>query len=389
MSDDDVYGNDMMHNLSDDELETALTGRDIEGLNAHPVALFLSDAARSLQDVQPPAPSAALAEFVGIRSQLPLKQQTQQAPPVTEEVLDLRLDAPKRKKRKMMSSAMAFAATTTGKIVLGTSAAVAAVGGAQASGVVDVVPDIASTDSSAPESTTTSSTVAPTADPLPLVSPDVTTPATPATPPAEVPTTVGVSDQVLVIPVGDAGTVTVMSIDGALLLVTVDPGAGWTIESSGSYEDEVEVVFSDASNQVKLKVEFEHGVFKVKIEDLLTGLETESFYDENGNPIEKPIDDSDDDDSDYDDDDDDDSDHDDDSDDDDDDDNKSDHDDDDDDDDDDDNKSDHDDDDDDDKSDKSDKSDDDDDDKSDDDDDNKSDHDDDDDKSDDDSGDDD
>ncbi len=358
MSDDDVYGNDMMHNLSDDELETALTGRDIEGLNAHPMALFLSDAARSLQDVQPPAPSAALAEFVGIRSQLPLKQQTQQAPPVTEEVLDLRQVAPNRKKRKMMSSAMAFAATTTGKIVLGTSAAVAAVGGAQASGVVDVVPDIASTDSSAPESTTTSSTVATTSDPLPLVSPDVTTPATPST---EVPTTVDVSDQVLVIPVGDAGTVTVMSIDGALSLVTVDPSAGWTIESSGSYEDEVEVVFSDASYQVKLEVEFEHGVFKVKIEDLLTGLETESFYDENGNPIEKPIDDSDDDDSDYDDDSDDDDSDDDDS------------------DDDDDNKSDHDDDDD--------KSDDDksDDDKSDDDDDNKSDHDEDDDKSDDDS----
>ena len=312
MSDGDVYPNDMHPDLTDTQLEQLLAGKIDPSLIDHPVAAALVHGMETLRNTSPATPTPALSEFVGVVSSPPPIA----SPPA--QILDLRPRPARKRKQKMISSLAAFVATTTGKVALGATVAAAAVGSAQVSGVVDVVPDLG---------TTTEVVAAGPADdtesPVTAINDgeksDNTEPAEPTAPAISDVASEGSDDddiddveeastlnQTLEYRVEGVGTVTVVATDGVLTM-TAEADAGWTLvadDDSDDDDDHAEARFSDGTRGVEVKAEIEHGVIRISVKE--NGEKVDTYFDENGNPIDKPADadhDDDDDESDHDDDD--------------------------------------------------------------------------------------
>ncbi len=141
MTDDDVHGDDMTHpELSDEQLAALLEGRSA-GIDGHPVADALGRAREQLAAEPVPTPGAALSEFLGVgRVTEPIPRSTQAADviDVTDEV------DPTPRRIPVLTSITAFIGTLSGKVLVGTTVAAASIGGAHATGVVDIplLPDV-------------------------------------------------------------------------------------------------------------------------------------------------------------------------------------------------------------------------------------------------------
>ncbi len=64
---------------------------------------------------------------------------------------------------------------------------------------------------------------------------------------------------------GDAGSVTVAVEGGNLVLVSVDPSAGWTVDEVDARSDEVEVEFRSGDTEVRFEAEFEDGQIQIRV----------------------------------------------------------------------------------------------------------------------------
>jgi len=116
----------MHEHLNDDEAERLLS----EEAGSDPLAATLGSMRHHFESVTPPTPSGALSEFVSTDL-------------IAEFTDPATLPTPTLKDRKKMSIST-FVGTAAGKILIGTSVAAASVGGAQATGVLDVplLPDV-------------------------------------------------------------------------------------------------------------------------------------------------------------------------------------------------------------------------------------------------------
>ncbi len=293
----------MASQLTDLQLEQLLAGRVDHSLVDHPVASALTEGMNTLRNLPAATPSPALSEFVGVTSSSP----TPNASPPTE-ILNLRNRPARPRKSKMLSTFTALVATTTGKLALGVTVAAAAVGGAQTTGIVDVVLDSASSEfvaagpvqdeTEAPLTAMVGST-----EPMQSVSAEqVPAPEVESDQTEDDADTrdQSVADQTLTFPVQGVGSVSVVVADGMVSMTGVaDPG--WTASADNdSDEDEAEIRFSNGSRNVEVEAEIEDGTLQITVTE--NDVETEFVFDADGNPIEAS-DDHDDDESDHDDDD--------------------------------------------------------------------------------------
>ncbi|MGI9608368.1 MAG: hypothetical protein ACR2P0_19720 [Acidimicrobiales bacterium] len=296
---DDVDRGEMARRLTDEELAALLSGGAIEDTD-HPVGTFFADARREVDDLEAPAPNAALAEFLNVGVSTP---HTTNLGADALEIIDLDTGAaPKRSTARMISTVSAFVATAAGKVAIGGTVALAAASGAHVAGVVDVpvLPDVNNTavvemaddestglaeDSSSSSSSTTSSTTSTTSTTAPAETPGADT----------APNELAPADEQMVIDVPNVGSVTVVA--GAnLSLADAAPLPGWSVDEIEESPRKVEVRFSDGSNEVDVNVEFEDGAIRVRIRDEAADSEETSWFDLDGVPLaDEPIDDDDDD----------------------------------------------------------------------------------------------
>ncbi|MEM7142898.1 MAG: hypothetical protein AAF548_17875 [Actinomycetota bacterium] len=132
---DDVDGGDMTPDDLSAEQLAALLDDDPQAFPGHPVADALRAARAELANVPAPVPSAALAEFLDVG---PVTEPIPLSAPV-DEVLDLDAgDDSTIRRPALITTITAFVGTFAGKVVVGTTVAAASVGGAHATGVVDV-----------------------------------------------------------------------------------------------------------------------------------------------------------------------------------------------------------------------------------------------------------
>jgi hypothetical protein len=291
----------MHEHLNDDEAERFLSGE----ADGDPLSATLESMRHHFDSVTPPTPSDALSEFLSVDL---VAEFTDSTPPTSPTIKD---------RTKMSLSA--FVGTAAGKILIGTTVAAASVGGAQATGVVDLplLPDV--DDQSVVEVD-----VADIGDDTVI---EVATPVTDELPPAPAASSsdsladdsdsddsVSDSDESddtnLVIAartfdVLDVGTVTIQSdaVNG-LTVVDTTTTDGWTVEidndSDSSDDDddddesdndeshEVEVTFRNGDDRVDFKAEVEDGALRIRIRDRRTDTVEELWFDENGNPIADP-----------------------------------------------------------------------------------------------------
>jgi hypothetical protein len=138
MNESGVQRDDMDPLLTEDGLSNVLSGRVDPAHADDQFVAFLADGADSLRSLEPGRPSPALREFLGVTS-------SHTYPPIGGTVvtgdIDSRRSGPSQRKSKMLTSAVAFAATLTGKLLLSAAVAAAAMGGAHATGVVDLAQD--------------------------------------------------------------------------------------------------------------------------------------------------------------------------------------------------------------------------------------------------------
>ena len=236
-----------------------------------------------------PPVGAALSEFVD--PHLGLAPDTADVgSPADAAEIDLRrepvptLHSPART-RPMLTSITTFAGTLLGKLAIGTSVAVAAAGGAHATGVVDVpiLPDVDKTEVVATESVdpTPDSSAEPLASPSPEPSPSPQASPSPDASPSPEPssdstpasdgTPVGATSTHAVL---DAGAVTI-AIDGAnVTVVSADPAAGWAAEIETDEPHEAEVNFRNGGDRVDFRAEIEDGQLRIRIRDRRTDTET-------------------------------------------------------------------------------------------------------------------
>ena len=257
MSDDDVHRGDM-HELPPEQLDR-LVDEPLAHPGQHRVVRSLGQLGAALRAVDAPTPGPELAEFLDVdAAQARLTDTDQERRPVLLGTL-----AAPTKEKTMFASIATLAATAAGKVVLGTAAAAAAVGGAQVTGVIDLSPDdrpVSLQVAQQPE----------------------------------------VSQPPLEFPAADAGTVTVFLEDGDLVVLGIDSADGWT---GGLDPDpdlgEIEVRFLGAEGGVvSIEVKIRNGIIEVEVLDEL-GVETTMYFDLDGTPLPgDPFDDSDDDNSD-------------------------------------------------------------------------------------------
>lgn len=63
-----------------------------------------------------------------------------------------------------------------------------------------------------------------------------------------------------------AGTVTVVFSNGLLTIASINPAAGWTIQSSEQHADEIEVTLTSGEQEVEIKVRHENGELRAEID---------------------------------------------------------------------------------------------------------------------------
>ncbi len=225
---DDVYQGDM-EPLTPDELDAALAEATSAADPEHVTARFLHEASQTLRSVQPPTPSPALSEFIGVSTSTD-----------TDMVIVLPRHSAveasaQQRKPKMFASLATAAATTGGKLLVGAAALVSVAGGAHATGVVDLVPDGDN------EQTVQVAT-----------QPD------------------GPADEVLGdfrIAAGQAGSVLLYVEDGAVVSAAVSSEDGWSAEQSEGDED-VKVVFTNEDgDEVVVMARLEGELVRVEVAD--------------------------------------------------------------------------------------------------------------------------
>jgi hypothetical protein len=98
--------------------------------------------------------------------------------------------------------------------------------------------------------------------PAPATTPPTTSPT--SAPATTAPTTTVAAEE-RTISAGEAGSVTVAVVDGALELRRVDAAAGWTAEVEERSAHEVEVEFRRGDDEVEVKVELDDGELRVRV----------------------------------------------------------------------------------------------------------------------------
>lgn len=296
----DVHPNDMHPDLTDSQLEQLLIGKIDRTLIDHPVAAVLTEGMETLRATSPASPSPALSEFVGVMSCPPTPIASPPAP-----IVDLRPRSARKRKQKMISSFAALVATTTGKLALGATVAAAAVGGAQVTGIVDVVPDFAATtevvaagpaadDTETPDTTSVEQEAPETSEPNEPVAPAISdVELGDADDDSDDFDEVSTLNQTVVYPVEGVGTVTIVATDGVLTMAA-EANPGWTLVTDDDDDDDrdddelAEARFSDGTRDVKVKAEIEHGAIRITVRE--NGEKVETYFDADGNPIDKPAD---------------------------------------------------------------------------------------------------
>lgn len=275
MSDRGDSGSEMHDDPSLPDNEPAsMDDQSIEALFASPEASgselgqFLAAVRSDLDRVEAPAPNAKVAEYVAVG--------------LTPSI-DL-TDGSGGRRTKLA----ALVGTAAGKVLLGAAVAVAAVGGFQGTGAVDIplLPgggsDREQIEVAGPADEASSSTSS-TSEVEAQEAIEVETSSSPTTP------VVVVDDA----PDSYSGGVD-LDVGTAIFLIT--PGAtpkveladhtvidGWTFSDDSSGEpDEVEVSFTDGTHVVRVTAEFDDGQLRIRTHDDRDDSDSESYYDEEG-----------------------------------------------------------------------------------------------------------
>ncbi|MDH3296631.1 MAG: hypothetical protein OER95_20105 [Acidimicrobiia bacterium] len=273
-----------MDDLDETEVERLISGEDV----TDPLAVTLQSMREHFASVRPPAPDTRLSALVSAES--------------IDGYFESRSPATSRSTRnKKMMSLSTFVGTAAGKILIGASVAAASVGGAQASGVVDVplLPDAAEETSPTP----TEDELA--ADAEVDVQFDTTTSTIASSTTVPTTTTTEHVDTTIIGPVGsnvvvisarsfdvlDAGQVTIEgdSVNGVAVLEAI-PADGWTAEIELDELGEAGVNFRRGEDRVDFRAEIEDGALRVRFRDRRIDSVDELWFDEDGNVITEPSD---------------------------------------------------------------------------------------------------
>jgi hypothetical protein len=306
MSNDDVHGDDMAHPQLSDEQLAALLDSNSDDPTSHPVAEAILRARQQLGSEPVPTPGAALSEFLGVGNATdPMPQSVLGGDFEDEIVLEIApaADSPPRR-IPVLTSLSAFIGTLTGKLLVGATIAAASVGGAHASGVVDVpgLPEIdqpsitetldddrdesdtddadsddadLSNDDESDDSASTATSVAPTSTTVPSAAstaPTTSTLPTSSTVPSSststtVPTTTvtALGSLTKAYSVAGVGTTTVVVANAQISLVSAIPDNGWSLDEAGPDANGVESAYVMGELETRIDFEIEDGQLRVRV----------------------------------------------------------------------------------------------------------------------------
>jgi hypothetical protein len=275
--------------LNDDEVEKILQGK----ATSRPLGAILESIRSHFASIDPAEPNDELQRFVSVEL----------------------LHASDTKDKKMLPALLNFAGTVVGKVLLTTTVAAASVGGAHATGIVEVpvIPEVATAVASVVADTAINiveviDVVVPVdiiADPEPVVAEPVV--AEPATPEPVVPTTVTpepvvtttstttteapVPRFVLVAQTFDVlevGTVTVEgNTDIGLTILATTFAQGWDVEvEQADLPGEASVSFRSGGDRVDFDALIVDDQLRVSVRDRRTDTRGDQFFDADGNPVD-------------------------------------------------------------------------------------------------------
>ncbi|MEO2124779.1 MAG: hypothetical protein ABGX65_01055, partial [Acidimicrobiales bacterium] len=274
--------------LNDDEVEKILQGK----ATSRPLGAILESIRNHFASIDPAEPNDDLQRFVSVEL----------------------LHASDTKDRKMLPALINFAGTVVGKVLLTTTVAAASVGGAHATGLVEVpvIPEVATTIVNVVADTAISvveviDVVIPgniIADPEPVVSePVVTEPVTPepvVPAPVNPEPVVTTTSTTTVAPaprfvlaaqtfdVLEVGTVTVEGdSDAGLTILATTFAFGWDVEvEQTDLPGEVSVSFRSGDDRVDFDALIVDDQLRVSVRDRRTDTRGDQFFDADGNPVD-------------------------------------------------------------------------------------------------------
>jgi len=232
-----------------------------------------------LDRVEAPAPNAKLSEYVAVG-------------------LTPSADVPAPRTVSVRAKVAALVGTTAGKILLGATVAVAAAGGVQGTGAVDLPifgsgserEQVTATALEDYSSSTTVETPASAGGSAGSAAPDSTAPLVVVDDAPADTYSVGYE-------VPDVGAVTFVVTKGSppsVAIGALSSAANWSggqvDDDDADGDDHAEVAFSNGSDTVKVSAEFEDGLFRVYESDSRDDQESETYYDDDGEQVSAPPD---------------------------------------------------------------------------------------------------